>query len=237
MWYDEYEVVGYHRQGSVATSSVKEERRHNNMSKEELIKNEDEQFINSLLGTNDDKEEETLREEEAQRIKNKNAEEARKRREAEAKLQAEKLQEEEPVEEAKEELKKEKQNINRLGEQLVDFKNKYPEVDLQQLDADKSFKRYIDGKLLGQKEFTALYEEFVEFKAELVGVETQVVKKNYIKSQSSSGSSTSGSPVTADVFSEEEMRQLSKRIPLMNPKDVSRIEDKLKRSMAFYAKK
>lgn len=209
------------------------------------VQDSDEQFINSLLGT-DEPEDEAAAAEEAQRIKNKNAEEARKRREAEAKAQAEAqaTAEEETPQEVKEEPKVEEAaekpketNVNRLGEQLVEFKRKYPDIELQQLDEDKAFKRFIDGKLLGSKNFTALYEEFIDFKAELTGVETQAIQRNYIKAQSSSGSSTSTSTTTGDVFSEEEMRQLSGRIPLMNPKDLSKIEEKLKRSIAYYDKK
>lgn len=208
---------------------------------------DDEEFINSLLGTDDEEDEKA---EEALRIKNKNAEEARKRREAEAKAQAEqqkvedaKVEETPKVEEAKQEQVEEvkeqpkKQDVNRLGEQLVEFKKKYPEIDLQELDNDRTFKRYIDGKLLGSRDFTALYEEFVEFKADLSGVETQAIQRNYIKAQSSSGSSTSTSTTTGDIFSEEEMKQLSSRLPLMNPKDISKVEEKLKRSIAYYDKK
>lgn len=209
------------------------------------VQDSDEQFINSLLGT-DEPEDEAAAAEEAQRIKNKNAEEARKRREAEAKAQAEAqaTAEEETPQEVKEEPKVEEAaekpketNVNRLGEQLVEFKRKYPDIELQQLDEDKAFKRFIDGKLLGSKDFTALYEEFIDFKAELTGVETQAITRNYIKAQSSSGSSTSTSTTTGDVFSEEEMRQLSARIPVMNPRDVAKIEEKLKRSIAYYDKK
>lgn len=227
----------------------------NEETKNQEVLNEDEQFINSLLGADED-EVEAKKAEEAQRIKNKNAEEARKRREAEAKAKAEEGEEpqgeatqeeeaeEEPkedVEEPKEEVKVEEakkepkeDNVNQLGKQLVSFKQKYPEVDLEQLDNDKAFKRYIDGKLLGAKDFTNLYEEFVEMKAEIQGVESKSIERNYIKAQSSSGTSSSTSTTTGDVYSEEEMRKLSQRIPLMNPKDVAKIEEKLKRSIAYY---
>ena len=214
---------------------------------------DDEQFINSLLNVEDEEEEEK-KAEEAQRIKNKNAEEARKRREAEAKLAKEQEEEvaveeteevveevveepqveEKPVEEVK--TKPKDENVNRLGEQLVKFKQKYPQIDLEQLDQDKAFKRYIDGKLLGNKDFISLYEDFVEMKAEIQGVESKTIERNYIKAQSSSGSSTSTSTTSSDVFSEEEMRKLAQRIPLMNPKDVAKIEEKLNRSIAYYEK-
>jgi hypothetical protein len=178
------EVVGYQRQGSVAPQAL--ERRHKDMPNEELKKqeilDEDEQFINSLLHVEDEEEEER-KVQEAQRIKNKNAEEARKRREAEAKLAKDEEPEDDLEEEASEEVQEEKveaqvvktqveevktkpkeDNVNRLGKQLVSFKQKYPEIDLEQLDQDKAFKRYIDGKLLGSKDFASLYEDFVEMK-------------------------------------------------------------------------
>lgn len=223
------------------------------MSEEKVVQqvqDSDEKFINSLLGTDEPKDE-AAKAEEAQRIKNKNAEEARKRREAEAKQTEAKV--EEPKAEVKEEVKVEekkpepvveevkeepkKDNVNRLGQQLVQFKQKYPQVDLEQLDNDKVFKRYIDGKLLGSKNFTDLYEEFVAFKSELSGVESQVIQRNYVKAQSSSGSSTSTSTTSGDVYSEDEMRQISSKLPLMNPRDVAKVEEKLKRSIAYYDKK
>ena len=114
------------------------ERRTYKMSEEKVVQqvqDSDEQFINSLLGT-DGSEDEAAKAAEAQRIKNKNAEEARKRREAEAKQAEAKV--EEPKAEVKEEVKVEekkpepvveevkeepkKNNVNRLGEQLVQFK-------------------------------------------------------------------------------------------------------------------
>lgn len=225
-------------------------------NQETQVTDEDEQFINSLLGADED-EEEAKKAEEAQRIKNKNAEEARKRREAEAKakkdqesdepeeeVETQEVEAKEDVEEPKEEAKEEpkveepkEENVNQLGKQLVNFKQKYPQVDLEQLDQDKTFKRYIDGKLLGSKDFTTLYEEFVEMKAELQGVEANSVQRNYMKAQSSSGTSTSTSTTTGDIFSEEEMRKLSQRIPLMNPRDVAKIEEKLNRSIAYYESK
>ena len=102
----------------------------------EQVQDSDEQFINSLLGT-DEPEGEDAAAEEAQRIKNKNAEEARKRREAEAKAQADaqadaeeetpqEVKEESKVEEVKEKPKE--TNVNRLGEQLVEFKRKLLEA-------------------------------------------------------------------------------------------------------------
>jgi len=207
--------------------------------------NEDEDFINSLLEDVDTQEKQDENDEE-QRRKNKDAEEARKRRAAEAKAKADaeaakqaELQakvaepaEAKPVEEKP--VEQPKQDVNKLGQQLVDFKSKYPEIDLAQLDGDKAFKKYIDGKLLGKKDFTALYEEYVELKSEITGVEQKVIKTNYQKAQSSSGSSVSPVANRGEVFSEEELRKIASRLPTMNPKEAAKIEEKLKKSIAYY---
>jgi len=208
---------------------------------------EDEEFINSLLEEVDTEEKEDLNEEQ-KRQKNKDAEEARKRRAAETKAKADaeaakqaELQAKVVVkEEAKPEVKTSqppKPDVNKLGEQLVDFKTKYPDIDLAQLDNDKTFKKFIDGKLLGKKEFTKLYEEYVELKAEITGVEQKVVQNNYQKAKSSSGSSVSPVSSSAEVFSEEELRKVAARLPTMNPKEAAKIEEKMKKSIAYYDSK
>lgn len=218
--------------------------------------NEDDDFFKDLL--EEPKEAPELTEEE-QRLKNKNAEEARKRREAEAKQPK---QPEAPVAEAKpvepskkpDEVKPEEakpqptteepapdqkaQQVNKLGEQLVKFKAKHPNVDLAQLDGDKSFKRFIDGKLLGKKDFTALYEEYVTFKAEITGQDNQQIIQNYQrKAQSGTGSPTTTANAAADVFSEDELKRIAQRLPFMSPKEAKQIEQKLTRSVSYYDNK
>jgi hypothetical protein len=180
---------------------------------------------------------------EEQLRKNKNAEEARKRREAEAK--AAKTEAVETTEEAKKPAETEEQpaseeaapdpkveQVNKLGEQLVQFKQKYPDVDLAQLDGDKAFKRFIDGRVLGKKDFTTLYEEYQEFRSEM-GLTVQQ-QNNQIKSQASTGSPTSSATSGADVFSQDEMRRISERLPFMSPREAAKIEQKLKRSIQYY---
>lgn len=202
---------------------------------------DDDEFINSLLEDVDTEEEQDKQDEE-QRRKNKDAEEARKRRAAEAKAKAEAKpqqpvasSEEKPVvEETPKQEEPNEPDVNRLGQQLVDFKAKYPEVDLANLDNDKAFKKFIDGKLLGKKDFTKLYEEYVELKSEITGVELKTVQSNYQKAQSSSGSSISPIVNPSEVFSEEELRKVSQRLPFMSPKEAASIEAKLKKSIAYY---
>jgi hypothetical protein len=202
--------------------------------------NDDDEFINSLLDGVDTEEESEEKEEEIRR-RNKDAEEARKRRAAEAKVKEEqpkpepkKVEETVKEEQPEQETKQEVPNVNKLGEQLVQFKSKYPDVDLANLDNDKTFKKFIDGKLLGKKDFTKLYEEYVELKAEITGVEQQVVQKNYQKAKSSSGSSISPTTTADEVYSEEDLRKISQRLPFMNPKEAAKIEAKLKKSIAYY---
>lgn len=160
--------------------------------------------------------------------KNRDAEEARKRRERE-KREREKVKE----------IEEESERVQKLGEQLVDFKKKYPNVDLAELDEDKNFKRFIEGKLLGKKDFTQLYEEYLEVKAELSGKTTEEIKKNYErKAQASSGSSIAKEISTqTDVYSEEEFKRITEKIPFMHPEEVDRIWEKYEKSLNYYKNK
>jgi len=231
----------------------------------EVKVDEDEAFINSLLEEVDTEEQSNKLTPEEQLLKNKNAELARKRRAAELAVaqgtkpveekvegstiqqptpqttQEEAKKPEEKVQEAPKEEPKVEQpqqvDVNALGKQLVEFKSKYPDIDLAQLDNDKAFKKFIDGKLLGKKDFIKLYEEYVELKAEITGSEVQVVRNNYQKSQSSSGKATGSVDVSSEVFSEEELRRVASRLPFMSTKEAAKIEAKLKKSIAYYESK
>ncbi len=216
---------------------------------------DDEDFISSLL--NDDDEDDDDDEEvkkkaaaEEERRKNKDAEEARKRREAEAKAKAEeeakKKAEEEALAKAKADEEAKKKDLDedrsakekKLGEQLVEFKKKHPNVDLGELDKDKNFKRFIDGKLLGKKDFTGLYEDFVDFKSELGGVTKDIVQKNYQKANSSSGSSgKGGGEVPTGIYSEAEMDKIAQKLPFMSRQEAAKVTEKLEKSIAYYEKK
>lgn len=212
----------------------------------------DDKYFEELL--NDDEEPVTPEAEkkpteEEIRLKNKNAEEARKRREAEAKAkkEAEAAKATQPEEAKKPAETVEKpaseesatdqksQQVNKLGEQLIQFKQKYPDVDLAQLDGDNAFKRFIDGKLLGKKDFTSLYEDYQAFRSEM-GLSVQQ-QNNQIKSQASTGSPISSANTGGDVFSEDELRRISERLPFMSPREAAKIEQKLKRSIQFYDNK
>lgn len=187
------------------------------------------------------KEEETEEEKNKRSQKNKDAEEARKRREAEAKakkaLEQKKAKEKEDAEKAK--SAKEKQTET-LGKQLEDFKKDYPDVDLKALDSDKSFKKFIDGKLLGRKDFKGLYKDYLEFRSELTGKSEDELESDYrVKAQASSGSTTSKQDTgpNEDVYSEQEYNDIVAKLPFMLPEEAEKVLDKLDRSTKYYAKK
>lgn len=214
---------------------------------------DDESFFQDLLDGFDDEEEEnddssdqqTEKEKEEQaeseRIKNKNAEEARKRREAEAK--AKKEAEEKAKKEAEEKAKKKEtreSNEEKLGKQLLEFTKKYPDVDLRELDNDPNFKRFIDGKLLGKKDFIELYEDFTALKKNLSGKSQEEIERDYYKkSRSAVGSLGTGASATnvGDIYSEDELEKLAARLPLMNDAEAEKIMEKFQKSIDFYSKK
>lgn len=193
-------------------------------------KSEEETSVEDDGGSDDleeESEEEKRRREEEQRRKNKNAEEARKRREREAKEKK-----------ARDKLEEQR---NELGRQLVDFKKKYPDIDLAALDNDKRFARFIEGKLLGKKDFTQLYEEYVDFVKEIGGTTgIDIQKEHMLKERSSSGSSrSSGGYVSggSDVYSERELERIAARIPFMTEKEAMQVLPKFEKSIEFYKNK
>ncbi len=178
--------------------------------------------------------------------KNIDAEAKRKRLEAEAKAQKA-LEEKKAKEEAEAQKQKEAEDKQRearekqlssLGKQLDEFKTDFPDVDLKELDKDKSFKRYIDGKLLGKKHFTDLYKEYLEMRSELSGKSKEEVERNYRKkAESSSGSSVPKSETNPnDVYSEEEYNQIIAKLPYMSDAEVGKVMEKFDRSTKYYQK-
>lgn len=205
-----------------------------------------EDFFEDLL-----KEEVVETNEEEQRRKNKDAEEARKRREAEekakkeaeekAKLEAEEKakQEAETKAKAEEEQKKKNEQTRKLGDQLVAFKQKYPEVDLGTLDKDTNFKKFIDGKLLGRKEFTQLYEDYVDLTSSVSGKTPDDVKKiHQIKANSSTGTATPAGSTTkeTDIYSKEELDRITRKLPFMSDSESKKVMAKFEKSVEFYKK-
>jgi len=229
-----------------------EEKKVEDKQIEEEKKIDEKDFFVDLLNPEDDEdetdddeqkkkaaEEAKAKDEEEQRRKNKDAEEARKRREAEAKAKAEadaKAAEEASRKQTSKETPNE--NVNKLGEQLVEFKKKYPDVELVELDKDANFKKYIEGKLLGRKDFTGLYEEYVELRQSLSGKSQEEIRQSYErKAAASSGSSKTTTSDTPDVYSEEELEKISKKLPYMSRAEADRVSAKLDKSIAFYENK
>lgn len=178
--------------------------------------------------------------------KNIDAEAKRKRLEAEAKAQKA-LEEKKAKEEAEAKKQKEAEDkqreakekqISLLGKQLDEFKKEFPDVELKELDKDKAFKLYIDGKLLGKKHFTDLYKEYLEVRSELSGKSKEEVERNYRKkAQSSSGSSVPKSETNPnDVYSEEEYNQIIAKLPYMSDAEAQKVMAKFDRSTKYYQK-
>lgn len=178
--------------------------------------------------------------------KNIDAEAKRKRLEAEAKaqkaLEEKKAQEEAEAQKQKEAEDKQREakekQLNSLGKQLDEFKKEFPDVELKELDKDKAFKLYIDGKLLGKKHFTDLYKEYLEVRSELSGKSKEEVERNYRKkAESSSGSSIPKSETNPnDVYSEEEYNQIIEKLPYMSDDEVRKIMPKFDKSTKYYQK-
>ena len=207
---------------------------------------DDDDFIKALLSDDDDDDDD-----EVQRQKNRDAEAARKRREAEAKAKAEEEAKKKAEEEARvkaeqeaklkaeEEAKAKDENPQKqLGKQLVDFHEKYPDIDLKQLDNDVAFKKFIDGKILGKKDFTALYEDYLEIKSNISGKAVEEVSRNYNKQKASSGSSKgSSNPDTGSLYSQKELQEIERRLPFMSAKEANAIMSKYTKSVDYHSKK
>ena len=141
--------------------------------------------------------------------------------------------------ESKSKENKEETPQNKLGKQLVDFRTKYPNIELVELEKDASFKKFAKGKLLGSQNFIEIYEDYAELIKETSGKTDEEISQNYArKAGSSSGTSTSkGANLPDDVFTEEELAKLTARIPLMNDKEAAKVLNKYEKSIAFYKSK
>lgn len=214
-------------------------------------------FINSLLNPETETETEMTDAEkaEAEALKKKNAEEAQKRREREAKEKAEKeakakaeaeakaKAEQETKQKAEEETRAKSESGNQrenqvteLAKQIADFRIKNPEIDIEKLQKDTDFTEYLSGKLLGKKTFTELFESYNNFVKRIGGVSP---KEQYSKNadKPSSKSANKGTTLPEDVYTEEEMERIARKMPFMSRQELEKINEKLNRSMAYYNKK
>ncbi len=216
-------------------------------------------FINSLLNPEPEPETETeltdAEKAEAEALKKKNAEEAQKRREREAKEKAEKeakvkaeaeakaKAEQETKQKAEEETRakgesgnQRENQVTELAKQIADFRIKNPEIDIEKLQKDTDFTEYLSGKLLGKKTFTELFESYNNFVKRIGGVSP---KEQYSKNadKPSSKSANKGTTLPEDVYTEEEMKRIARKMPFMSRQELEKINDKLNRSLAYYNKK
>lgn len=207
---------------------------------EKELEEDDNKFLASLEeldeGTSDNEsgedDEAAKKEEEEQRRKNKNAEEARKRREAEAKKAKMADTPDTPEEEKGTDPR----------QQVRELVKKYPDLDLRELDEDVDFQEYSKGKwVAGGKSITEIYEDYVRFRARISKEEEEVVKQRYTRKSGPSlkGSSggTGGTQKTDDIFTMEELEALSKRMPYMNPKEYQSIANKYEKSIKYHKNK
>lgn len=210
--------------------------------KETKIVQEDNEFLQQLQDIDNSNEElteeEKTRLEEEQRRKNKDAEEARKRREEEAKQQKV-LEEEKEKKQGGNEESEEKYST--AQEQVKELKTKYPELDLEELDKDSDFQEYLQGKWVkGGKTITKIYEDFVNFKVRLSSKTKEDVESNYRKKSTpniQNSGSNGGASGVEDVYTREELDNLSQKMPYMSSKEYEKIEKKYERSINYYKKK
>lgn len=208
---------------------------------------DDDDFIQTLENLDKEDEEEEKRkkegEEEALRIKNKNAEEARKRREAEEKARLEEEEAKRLEEEGNEEKEEKPESTQGVAkdakEQVKDLAAKYPDLDLKELDTNQDFQAFLDGKWhQGGKSITEIYEDFIGFQSRVTKKTKEEVENSYKRNPTpgikGSGGGTGGATKVEDVFSIEEIQAITEKLPTMNPRQYDEIEKKLERSIAHH---
>lgn len=172
--------------------------------------------------------------------KNKDAEEARKRREKEEKDR--KAEEQAKADKEKAEADKEekaKENRKRIGEQLIDCRKKYPEIDFEALDKDENFREFINGRLLGKKTFTELYEDYLKLSKNLSGKSDEEIRENFEKKSISSPGSTKGGGGGGNpdgIYSEAEYDSLVERLPFMSDAEYKAISAKFQKTDEYFQK-
>lgn len=113
---------------------------------------------------------------------------------------AEKKRQEEKAIKAQLDLEKE------VEQDIAEFTEKYPDINLTELLNDEAFKDYIDGK---RKPLTKLYENYKKLETSFRNKAVEVAKQTIANSQSTPGSLGSGSDVSIDYnnMSKEEFEK------------------------------
>lgn len=117
---------------------------------------------------------------------------------------ADKQREELKIKAEQEKLQKEAEN------DIAEFTEKYPDVNLSELLEDETFKDYIEGK---RKTLTTLYENFQKMENKFRNKGVEVAKQTIANSQATPGSLGSGSDVQTDYqsMSSEEFEKMIQR--------------------------
>jgi chemotaxis protein histidine kinase CheA len=232
----------------ITTPNNKDEK---DLSDDEFLKKLEEMDNSSDNEDEETEEEKQKRLEEEQREFNKKKEEERKAKEAEEKAKKEqeqkeaelaKQKEEEAKKKAEEEkAKQEKQDDNRQNatKDVRAFREKYPDVDVNELAKDKDFMRLArrewgpDGSTLIE-----VYEYYTDFVSRVSGKGKEDVGKTFTKKSTPSPKSGGGaSGGKGDIYSEDDVKRIAKKMPTMTPKEYDAVIDKYLRSVAFYSKK
>ena len=114
---------------------------------------------------------------------------------------ANKQREEEKEKEEKDKLQKEAEN------DIAEFTEKYPDINLNELFENETFKDYIEGK---RKPLVTLYENFEKMKNSFRTKGIEIAKKTIANSQATPGSLNNGAEVTSDysTMSDEEFEKV-----------------------------
>jgi len=118
---------------------------------------------------------------------------------------ADKQREESKIREEQEKLQKEAEN------DIAEFTEKYPDVNLTELLENETFKDYIEGK---RKPLITLYENYHKMENSFRNKAIDVAKKTIANSQATPGSLNSETNATVDYskMSDEEFERVAKRV-------------------------
>lgn len=113
-----------------------------------------------------------------------------------------------------------------LRDQLEQFREQEPDVDIKQLLADKSFREYADGKLGGEKSLTEIYRSYKSFVGELTGKakEDKKAAQATANKKAGVGSLSSSSKTATGYYTPEQVRAMSRE-------EVHEHYDDIKKSM------
>lgn len=175
-----------------------------------------------------EKEEKARKEQEELELKRKQEEELAKQKEAEEKAELEK------------EKASKKERLQRLAsEDIKAFKEKYPDIDINSFKNDADLYKQIKTRWSPEGEsLVEVYESHIDFVSRISQKAKEDVASAYAKkgtpSLRGSGSSSGG---IGDIYSQDDVKRIAKKMPTMTQKEYDAVIDKYLRSVAFYSKK